>query len=153
MLELPYLATSSLNKARRSAKIWKKVFLWLLVMGKVSIEQDWWIKNNWYRRRGACRILGLKNLPGDATLLTNPTPWLKVDALNRVIGLNTHLDDSHIDMDRLNFVLFRIYNHVTQVPSGLHLWGKIAFKNWRWNSNLHTFAMLKNKTSIAHPIW
>ena len=36
----------------------------------------------------------------------------KVDALNRGIGLNTHLDDAHIDMDRLKFVLFRIYNHV-----------------------------------------
>ena len=37
---------------------------------------------------------------------------VKVDALNRVIGLNTHLDDAHIDMDRLKFGLFRIYNHV-----------------------------------------
>ena len=26
---------------------------------------------------------------------------LKVDALNRVIGLSKHLDDAHIDMDRL----------------------------------------------------
>ena len=33
--------------------------------------------------------------------------YIKVDALNQVIGLNTHLDDA-----RLKFVLFRIYNHV-----------------------------------------
>ena len=37
---------------------------------------------------------------------------LKVDALNRVIGLSKHLDDAYIDIDRLKFVLFRIYNHV-----------------------------------------
>ena len=37
---------------------------------------------------------------------------VKDAVLNRVIGLNTHLDDTHIDMDRLKFVLFRIYNHV-----------------------------------------
>ena len=37
---------------------------------------------------------------------------IKVDALNRVIGLKTHLGDAHIDMDRLKFVLFRIYNHI-----------------------------------------
>ena len=27
-------------------------------------------------------------------------------------ALRTHLDDAHIDMDRLKFALFRIYNHV-----------------------------------------
>ena len=34
----------------------------------------------------------------------------KVDALNLVIGPHTHLHDAHIDMDRLKFVFFRIYN-------------------------------------------
>ena len=29
-----------------------------------------------------------------------------------MIGRNIHLDDAHIDMDRLKFVLFHIYNHV-----------------------------------------
>ena len=33
-------------------------------------------------------------------------------ALTWVIGLNTHLDEAHIDLDRSKFVLFRIYNHV-----------------------------------------
>ena len=37
---------------------------------------------------------------------------IKVDALNQMIGLNTHLDDAHVAMDRLKFVIFRIYNHV-----------------------------------------
>ena len=37
---------------------------------------------------------------------------IKVDALYRLIGLNTLLHDAHIDMDRLKFVPFRIYNHV-----------------------------------------
>ena len=37
---------------------------------------------------------------------------VKVDALNRVIGKNTHLDDAHIDMDWLKSVLFCIYTHV-----------------------------------------
>ena len=37
---------------------------------------------------------------------------IKVDALNRVIDFNTHLDDAHTDMDRLKFVFSRIYNHV-----------------------------------------
>ena len=49
----------------------------------------------------------------------------RVDALNRVIGLNTHLDNAHIDMALLKFVLFCIYNHVQIVI---------------------------NKTSIAHPM-
>ena len=33
----------------------------------------------------------------------------KVDWVN---GLNTHLHDAHIYMDRLKFVFFRIYKHV-----------------------------------------
>ena len=30
--------------------------------------------------------------------------------VDRVNGLNTHLHDAHINMNRLKFVLFRIYN-------------------------------------------
>ena len=33
-------------------------------------------------------------------LFRRVTSYIEVDALNRVIGLNTHLDEAHIDMDR-----------------------------------------------------
>ena len=33
-------------------------------------------------------------------------------ALNRVIGLNTHLDYALVDLDRLKLVPFCVYNHV-----------------------------------------
>ena len=46
---------------------------------------------------------------------------LKVDALNQVNGLNTHLDDAHIHMDRLKFVLFRIHNHAQMCKKKLAL--------------------------------
>ena len=48
--------------------------------------------------------------------LTVGRPWseggVKDAALNRVICLNTHLDEAHISLDQSKLVLFRIYNHV-----------------------------------------
>ena len=54
-------------------------------------------------------ILSLLIITDDVTFLAYV---LKDAALNRMIALNTHLDDAHIDMDKLKFVLFRVYNHV-----------------------------------------
>ena len=49
----------------------------------------------------------------------------KVDALNQVIGPNTHLDDAHIYMDQLN-LSFSVF--------------------------ITMFKCVENKTSIAHPM-
>ena len=54
-------------------------------------------------------ILSLLIITDDVTFLVYV---LKDAALNRMIALNTHLDDAHIDTDKLKFVLIRIYNHV-----------------------------------------
>ena len=51
-------------------------------------------------------------LQGESHEIKTADCKFKEDALNRVIVLNTHLYDAHIDMDRLKFVLFCIYNHV-----------------------------------------
>ena len=39
----------------------------------------------------------------------NTPSRLKDAALNRVIGLNKHLDEAHIDLDRLKLVFFSVF--------------------------------------------
>ena len=68
-------------------------------------EQD-----KWYTMNKDIQITNSSKCSSNLSLCT--CIFLKVGALNWVIGLNTHLHDAHIDMDQLKFVLFRIYNDV-----------------------------------------
>ena len=72
---------------------------------------------------------------------------IKVDTRNQVIGLNTHLDDACIDMDRLKCVLFRIYNHVKMRRKQNQHWSPHVDSDW----TVYNMGNVKSSAGLFSP--